>query len=161
MKYYLAIDLGATSGRHVVGHLENGEIILEEIYRFKTGMDDSDDGLIWNIPKFFEEIKIGIKKAFAKYVDEHMVKPAVVYISNSTENGSIYSKNELVSLRNTCDKLGLLLFLDGARLGVALTCLSNDLKPTDIGNLCDVFYVGGTKNGFMSGEAIVFKDKNQ
>ena len=67
MKYYLAIDLGATSGRHVVGYLKDGEIILEEIHRFKTGMDDSTDGLVWNIPKFFEEIKIGIKKAFAKY----------------------------------------------------------------------------------------------
>lgn len=67
MRYYLAIDLGATSGRHVVGHLENGEIVLEEIHRFKTGMDNSKDGLVWNIPRFFEEIKIGIKKAFAKY----------------------------------------------------------------------------------------------
>lgn len=67
MKYYLAIDLGASSGRHVVGYLENGEIILEEVYRFKTGMNDSSDGLVWDIPKFFEEIKAGIKKAFAKY----------------------------------------------------------------------------------------------
>lgn len=67
MKYYLAIDLGATSGRHVVGHLENGEVVLEEVHRFKTGMDNSNDGLVWNIPKFFEEIKKGIKKAFAKY----------------------------------------------------------------------------------------------
>lgn len=67
MKYYLAIDLGATSGKHVVGYEKNGEIVLEEIHRFKTGMDDSPDGLVWNIPKFFEEIKIGIKKAFTKY----------------------------------------------------------------------------------------------
>ena len=67
MKYYLAIDLGATSGRHVVGHKENEEIILEEIHRFKTGMDNSKDGLVWNIPRFFNEIKAGIKKAFEKY----------------------------------------------------------------------------------------------
>lgn len=67
MKYYLAIDLGATSGRHVVGHIENNEIVLEEIYRFKTGMEDSKDGLVWNIPLFFEEIKKGIKKSFEKY----------------------------------------------------------------------------------------------
>lgn len=67
MKYYLAIDLGATSGRHVVGHEENGEIILEEIHRFKTGMDESPNGLVWNIPQFFIEIKAGIKKAFEKY----------------------------------------------------------------------------------------------
>ena len=67
MKYYLAIDLGATSGRHVVGHAENGEIVLEEIHRFKTGMGNTKDGLVWNIPRFFDEIKIGIRKAFEKY----------------------------------------------------------------------------------------------
>lgn len=67
MKYYLAIDLGASSGRHVVGYKKNGEIVLEEIHRFKTGMSQSKDGLVWNIPTFFKEIKIGIKKAFKKY----------------------------------------------------------------------------------------------
>lgn len=67
MKYYLAIDLGATSGRHVVGFEKDGEIVLDEIHRFKTGMDQSEHGLVWNIPRFVEEIKIGIKKAFQKY----------------------------------------------------------------------------------------------
>ena len=67
MKYYLAIDLGASSGRHVVGHFENGEFKLEEIYRFKTEMDDSSDGLVWNIPRILREIKNGIKVAFEKY----------------------------------------------------------------------------------------------
>ena len=67
--YYLAIDLGASSGRHVVGHFEHNELILEEIYRFKTEMDDSKDGLVWNIPRILREIKIGIKKAFEKYSD--------------------------------------------------------------------------------------------
>ena len=67
MKYYLAIDLGATSGRHVIGYLDKGEIKLEEIHRFKTEMDDSNDGLVWDIPRIFNEIKIGIKKAFSKY----------------------------------------------------------------------------------------------
>lgn len=67
MKYYLAIDLGATSGRHVVGYLKDGEIVLEEVHRFKTCMDDSPNGLVWNIPRLFNEIKIGIKKTFEKY----------------------------------------------------------------------------------------------
>ena len=67
MKYYLAIDLGATSGRHVVGYLEKGEIKLEEIHRFKTEMDDSSNGLVWDIPRIFNEIKSGIKKAFTQY----------------------------------------------------------------------------------------------
>lgn len=66
-KYYLAIDLGASSGRHAIGYLKNGEIILKEIYRFKTGMDDSPDGLVWNLPRLFKEIKNGIKLAFEQY----------------------------------------------------------------------------------------------
>ena len=67
MKYYLAIDLGASSGRHVIGYQENGEIVLNEVYRFKTLMDDSPDGLVWDIPRIFNEIKTGIKKAFEEY----------------------------------------------------------------------------------------------
>lgn len=67
MNYYLAIDLGATSGRHVIGYLKDGQILLDEIHRFKTGMRDTKDGLVWDIPTFFNEIKIGIKKAFLKY----------------------------------------------------------------------------------------------
>ena len=100
-----------------------------------------------------------IKKTFKKYTDEHMVKPKVVYISNSTETGSIYSKNELLEIRKVCDDLGLFLFMDGARLAVALTCKENDVEPSLLGKVCDVFYVGGTKNGFLSGEAIVFNNK--
>ena len=67
MKYYLAIDLGASSGRHIVAYKENNDIILKEIYRFKTEMDDSKDGLVWDIPRIFNEIKTGIKKAFSLY----------------------------------------------------------------------------------------------
>lgn len=64
MKYYLAIDLGATSGRHIIGYKLDGEIQLKEIHRFRTEMDDSPDGLVWNIPRILNEIKKGIKKAF-------------------------------------------------------------------------------------------------
>ncbi len=66
-KYYLAIDLGASSGRHIVGYLDNGEIVLKEIYRFKTQMEESAHGLIWDLDRIFNEIKIGIKKAFEEY----------------------------------------------------------------------------------------------
>lgn len=69
MNYYLAIDLGASSGRHVVGHLENGQVVLREIHRFKTGMDNSPDGLVWNIPRILKQIKFGIKKAFSLFPD--------------------------------------------------------------------------------------------
>lgn len=67
MKYFLAIDLGASSGRHIVGYQKNGQIILKEVHRFKTGMSDSPFGLIWDIERFYEEILLGIKKAFKKY----------------------------------------------------------------------------------------------
>ena len=69
MKYYLAIDLGASSGRHVVGYLEGSEVVLKEVHRFKTCMDDSPDGLVWDIPRLLNEIKVGIKKAFEEYKD--------------------------------------------------------------------------------------------
>jgi len=67
MKYYLAIDLGASSGRHIVGHLENSELILEEVHRFPNGMKDSPNGLIWDIESLFNEIKKGIKIAIEKF----------------------------------------------------------------------------------------------
>ena len=67
MKYYLAIDLGATSGRHVIVYKKDNDVVLEEVYRFKTGMDESKDGLVWNIPRLFREIKEGIRLAFLKY----------------------------------------------------------------------------------------------
>ena len=67
MKYYLAIDLGASSGRHIVGHLEDGKIVLDEVYRFKNGMIDSKDGLVWDIRSLFKQIKRGIRFAFKKY----------------------------------------------------------------------------------------------
>ena len=67
MKYYLAIDIGASSGRHIVGWLENGEIMTEELHRFPNGMDERDGHLVWDTDRLFAEIKAGIKKAFAKY----------------------------------------------------------------------------------------------
>lgn len=89
------------------------------------------------------------------HTDEHMVMPKMVYISNSTEIGTIYKKNELEEIYSICKELGLYLYLDGARLGVALTSNENDLTLEDIANLTDIFYIGGTKNGAMLGEALV------
>ena len=86
---------------------------------------------------------------------EHMVQPAMVYISQSTELGTLYSRRELEDLSNACRELGLYLFLDGARLGYALAAEGNDLTLLDIARLCDVFYIGGTKVGALFGEAVV------
>ena len=65
MNYYLAIDLGASSGRHIIGYEDNGEIKLEEIYRFPNGMINGKDGLVWDIETIFNHVKEGIKIAFA------------------------------------------------------------------------------------------------
>ena len=92
---------------------------------------------------------------------EHMVLPRLVYISNTTEVGTIYRKAELEALRRCCDEHGLFLFLDGARLGSALTCPENDLTLADLAALTDAFYIGGTKNGALFGEALVMSAPNE
>ncbi|MCR1839726.1 threonine aldolase family protein [Murimonas intestini] len=86
---------------------------------------------------------------------EHMVQPKMVYISNPTEIGTLYSKAELEELYRVCKKYGLYLFLDGARLGYGLMAEGNDLDLPSIAALCDVFYIGGTKVGALFGEAVV------
>ncbi|MBH1941837.1 aminotransferase class V-fold PLP-dependent enzyme [Mobilitalea sibirica] len=96
-----------------------------------------------------------IQKALDYHKDEHMVKPKMVYISNSTELGTIYKKAELEAIHDICKMNNLLLFLDGARLASALTCERNDLAIQDMARLVDVFYIGGTKNGALLGEALV------
>ncbi len=87
--------------------------------------------------------------------DEHMVKPGMVYISFSTELGTLYTLAELQEMYRTCQQLGLYLFIDGARLGYALTAPACDLTPADLAKCCDVFTVGGTKVGALFGEAVV------
>jgi threonine aldolase len=89
------------------------------------------------------------------HTDEHMVMPKMVYISNTTELGTVYTKAELKAIHDVCRDKGLVLFLDGARLGAALTSKANDLTMADIAELTDVFYIGGTKNGALLGEALV------
>lgn len=96
-----------------------------------------------------------IIQVYKEHKDEHMVVPKMVYISNSTEIGTIYNRSELKEIFSICKELGLYLFVDGARLGVALTSNENDLSLNDFANLTDVFYIGGTKNGAMLGEAVV------
>jgi threonine aldolase len=99
-----------------------------------------------------------IKLVLDQHEDEHMVKPKMVYISNSTEIGTIYKKNELKALHDFCKQNGLILYLDGARIGSALCSCENDLTLEDLGKLVDVFYIGGTKNGALIGEAIVINN---
>lgn len=88
----------------------------------------------------------------------HMAKPRLVYISNATEVGTVYSKGELTAIKRLCEAKGLLLFMDGARIGAALTSTKNDLTLSDVLELTDIFWIGGTKNGALLGEAVVVKD---
>ena len=90
---------------------------------------------------------------------EHMVQPGMVYISHPTENGTLYTKKELMDLYEVCKKYDMLLFLDGARLGYGLMAKTNDITLTDLAKYTDVFYIGGTKVGALCGEAVVFTKK--
>lgn len=106
-------------------------------------------------------------KQVADYVDahfadesfEHMVQPKMVYISNPTELGTIYHKEELKALYRVCRERGVYLFLDGARLGYGLMCSENDMELSDIAANTDVFYIGGTKVGALFGEAVVITNE--
>ena len=92
--------------------------------------------------------------------DEHMVKPRLVYISLSTECGTVYTKAELAAVTHFCRTNNLYLYIDGARLGAAVNSPACDLKYSDIANMADVFFIGGTKNGALFGEAIVICNEN-
>lgn len=96
-----------------------------------------------------------INTVLEAHTDEHMVKPKLVYISNSTEIGSIYKKAELEEISKFCKENKLILFIDGARLGSALCSNENDLELSDLARFSDAFYIGGTKNGALLGEALI------
>lgn len=89
---------------------------------------------------------------------EHITQPKMVYISNPTELGTIYYKQELEAISKVCRQYNLYLFLDGARLGYGLCAEDNDIKMKDLAELCDVFYIGGTKIGALFGEAVVISN---
>ncbi len=100
-----------------------------------------------------------IKSVLDVHDGVHMVKPKMVFISNSTEIGSVYRKKEIKELSKFCKKNDLYLYVDGARLGSALTSEKNDLSLSELASLVDVFYIGGTKNGALIGEAIIINNE--
>lgn len=105
-----------------------------------------------------------IESALAAYREdanrEHMVMPGMVYLSQPTEYGALYSLAELEAIRAVCRAADIPLYLDGARLAYALACPANDVTLADIARLADVFYIGGTKCGTLLGEAVVFPKRN-
>lgn len=96
-----------------------------------------------------------IEELRAEHGDEHMVKPRLVYISNPTELGTVYNKEELWALRTYCLENNLLFYIDGARLGAALVLKEADLTLKDIAEVSDAFFIGGSKSGALLGEALV------
>lgn len=135
--------------------VESGHIAVHE-----TGAIEATGHKVNTVPTTDGKITINeIQNILSLHTDEHMVKPKMVYISNSTEVGSVYNKTELTEIYDFCQENNLLLFIDGARLSSALTSSKCDLTLNDIANLSDVFYIGGTKNGALIGEAIVINNQ--
>lgn len=92
---------------------------------------------------------------------DHLIMPGMVYLSQPTEYGTLYTLNELEAISRICRENGLPLYLDGARLAYALACPANDVALPDIARLCDAFYIGGTKCGALFGEAVVFPEHDR
>lgn len=101
------------------------------------------------------EVESWIKQFYADETYEHMVAPGMLYISYPTEYGTLYSKAELTELHRVCQEANIPLYIDGARLGYGLASDACDLTLKEFAELCDVFYIGGTKVGAMFGECVV------
>ena len=139
---------GAVSA--ITGHIAIHETGAIEANGHKVLTLPSDDGKIQA-----QQIKELYDTHWNDDAHEHMVQPGLVYISHPTENGTTYSKSELEALSKVCRECSLPLFMDGARLGYGLASKGSSLSLADIANLCDVFYIGGTKVGALMGEAVV------
>lgn len=103
-----------------------------------------------------EDLKAWVDNFYSDATYEHMVIPGMVYISQPTELGTLYSKAEMESLAEICRERDMLLYVDGARLGYGLMSYESDMTLEDVARIADVFYIGGTKVGALCGEAVVF-----
>lgn len=130
-------------------HIEAHETGAIEATGHKVITLDSTDGKI-----NAKQVEDYVLRHRADESFEHIVQPAMVYISQPTETGTVYTLSELEELSAACRRLGILLYVDGARLACALACEGTPKLP-DLARLCDVFYIGGTKHGTLFGEAVV------
>ena len=129
---------------------------LGHINTHETGAIEATGHKVFSVPGVDGKLlPSAIQQAVDYHSDEHMVKPRVVYISQSTELGSVYTRDELAAISECCRANGLYLYVDGARLGAAINSAASDLDYASFARLVDAFYIGGTKNGAMYGEAIV------
>lgn len=139
------------SAHHAVIAADTGHIAVHE-----TGAIEATGHKVITAATMDGKLTVDAVRAIVDvHTDEHMVKPKLVYISNPTEVGTIYGKDELAALYHYCKEKNLYLYVDGARLASALTADENDLFLVDYPKYCDAFYIGGTKNGALMGEALV------
>ncbi len=140
------------------GHITEHEAGAIEAKGHKVTMLPSHNGKI-----SCDDLLSYLKNYFDDENNSHIVRPGVVYISFPTEFGTIYSLDELKSLRKICDDYNLKLYLDGARLGYGISASKNqneNVTLKDIAKYAHAFYIGGTKVGAMFGEAVVFTEEN-
>lgn len=146
--------VGATAGMRQqdsilsakTGHIEGHEAGSIEATGLKIELIETEDG------KLSKDL---IKKSYEKFTTEYMTVPKKVYISNTTELGTLYKKKELEDIYSYSQEKGLYLFMDGARMAAALASEKCDYNLKDLTKLCDIFHLGGTKAGLLFGEALV------
>ena len=152
------IDAGLRSHQGVIS-ADTGHINVHE-----TGAVESLGHKVLALPHKDGKINAAqVEKLYQEHIHndsfEHMVQPKMVYISNPTEYGTLYTRGELEELSEVCQRYGLWLFLDGARLGYGLTAADNELDFPLLARCCDAFYIGGTKVGALFGEAVVIANE--
>lgn len=132
------------------GHINTHETGAIEATGHKVIALETPDGKLT-----VEQVRQTLEGHYADETHEHIVQPGMVYISNPTELGTIYKKAELEAIYGVCKEYEIPLYIDGARLAMALTARDNDIALTELCDLCDVFYIGGTKCGALFGECVV------
>ncbi|MCT4631161.1 MAG: aminotransferase class I/II-fold pyridoxal phosphate-dependent enzyme [Firmicutes bacterium] len=136
--------------------VESGHIATHE-----TGAIEATGHKVITVPTSNGKITTSqIQGVVDDHTDEHMVKPKLVYISNPTEVGTTYSGEEMKEIYEFCQKNNLLLYVDGARLGSAIIGENGNLSLEDFAKYTDSFFIGGTKNGALIGEALVINKKS-
>ena len=160
----------------LVGGTQTNAVVIDAILHSWQGVIAADTGHIsvheagaiefgghkvLAIPSDCGKVHIeGIRNCITGYMEDgnrdHMVMPGMVYLSQPTEYGTLYSLDELSEISSLCRENHIPLYIDGARLAYALACPENDVTLSDLATLCDAFYIGGTKCGALFGEAVVF-----
>ncbi|MCQ2184682.1 MAG: beta-eliminating lyase-related protein [Bacteroidales bacterium] len=139
----------------VSGHIAVHETGAIEHSGHKVITLEAEDGKV-----SADTIRRTLEEHFSDGGREHCVQPGLLYISQPTELGTLYSKDELTSLKAVCREYDIPLYVDGARLGYALASPQCDVSLKDLSSIADIFYIGGTKQGTLFGEALVVNDES-